>query len=1041
MNKLSIHYALYCAFLALLPSAEALLLDKYGDPVTAPSAGKLSPADWFANESSKEAGWLQSTCSTDEVRAQEQLERLLQHPDDDDAYYALALDRAGVNAVMKAPGFFYTAAQFRIVSPLLTYRKLTEKTKNIYTGEPGRRFILRMRDFLRQNLKGKDLVLGIYRWLEEDEELTEVEIGVLKDALARWADVDNSSKIQAAYARLFLKEFRGMQEIALSPELEGKIFSRHPALRPFVLAAGALNGMPVARQERKEDVEGYMLHELLWQSAPEALPLARHLGFFGFELLKKTPESLHAYLNGRGIAQNGGYLAEVPACCHAALKKEGLTTRELVSQLPPALEALRPRCLLASGAVNDIWQPVSKETTPAHWPDASAVNLPQWTPALLGLQDAELTTIQTAYDEELQALNTRLSDIDIHGLRGVLLGNMLSECAAVRPVVRDLTLPVYLRIALELEEDGVSISYDSEHDTFRIERRENELTAPIALHLHRLTLLLAMHERAGNTTAMQTACKQLARLLNRHRLWPLIICQRELRGFSPLALLTLFTHYEGEQDALKHYGEAMGLVAEMNLARTAHEDELGDTLLAAAKISGVVGSSTTELEQAVRMLINNAKAAPESELAGEIVSHLLRHGQHRPIAEWQECPTRYFCGSYATNGLRLIRALVKQNKTDAAARVLATMAADKDTDTTPAYRQACALLCNDEQQKGRLHKDALLLALVHRSFDDAAYRNSVEELALAEGRADSIIKAELLLSGGKAAGITPAMVNQYAAAEMWAEAAFAAEYLVAEGISTATPYGTVPSHADLVSLNTMASYFRTKAQQAPRHITQVPAAPSQARTPEALSLLGGTVLGADTDLSCAGNYILYIKQKSGVRAVTTDSPELKGEEKQKALQYCANPSNLRHTAPIMAASAHEAAQLAAKHKLPVLVLQASPQNQRYASALNMYRDLYPESGELLRSRCILLPVSKDLLSGEKRDELLQLEQELAPGTPGDNSPMAQALAAGNMELFGKISACILHDGRSECGYLTLTPIIPPATAWFNLVPFQTTTQH
>lgn len=810
MNKFILHTSICCG---LLIQTQAALLDSYGAPVTDPGAGHLSPADWFANESRKEAGWLKSTTSSAEVRAQEQLEHLLQHPDDDDAYYALALDRDAVNAVMKAPGFFYTAAQLRSLTPLLTYRQLTARTKNIHTGEPGRRFILRMRDFLRTAPKGKDLVLGIYRWLEEDEELTEVEIGVLKNALSRWAGVRNSSNIHAAYARLFLKEFRGMQEISLSQEQEGKIFSRHRALRPFVLAAGTMNGMPVAREERKENLEGYLLHELLWQNAPEALPLARHLGFFGVELLQKSPASLHAYLNGRGIAQNGGYLAEVPTCCYSALAGDDRATREQVALLPPALQALSPRCLLASGAVSDIWQPVRQGTAPALWPDASAVQLPQWSPALLGLPDAAAQTLQAAFDRELEALGEHLCKLGACGLRGVVLGNMLSKCAAVRPVIRGLSLPVYLRIALQLEADGVSISYDSEHDTFRIDHREDEVSAPIELHLHRLTLLLAMYEQNGDTSAMESACVRLARLLNRNRLWPLIICQRELRGFSPQALLTLFTHYEGEKAPLQHYGEAMGMETEMSLARTAHEDELGEILQAAAMVSGAVTATDEQHRQAIALLMDKAQAAPESELAAQAVSHLLRHGAHRVVAEWKECPSRYFCGRHAINGLRLIRALVAESRAADASRILAAMAADKDTDITPAYRLACALLCNDAQQKSRLHKDALLLALVQRSFDSAAYRNSLEELALSEGHADSVMKAELLLTGGKSAGITPAIMRRYAAAGLWEEAAFAAEYLVAEGISTATPYGTVPSQADIVSYRTLAPHYRIQAQR------------------------------------------------------------------------------------------------------------------------------------------------------------------------------------------------------------------------------------
>ena len=69
MNKLILHTAICSGLPFLIPQGQAVLLDSYGDPVTARGAGNISPADWFANESRKEAGWLQSTTSTEEVLA------------------------------------------------------------------------------------------------------------------------------------------------------------------------------------------------------------------------------------------------------------------------------------------------------------------------------------------------------------------------------------------------------------------------------------------------------------------------------------------------------------------------------------------------------------------------------------------------------------------------------------------------------------------------------------------------------------------------------------------------------------------------------------------------------------------------------------------------------------------------------------------------------------------------------------------------------------------------------------------------------------
>ena len=1028
MNTFPLHRVLLGSLLVLLPQAGALVLDTYQDPVTTPIAGDIAPADWFANESRQEAGWLQRTCSTEEVRAQEQLEYLLQHPDDENAYCALAQNQDGVNAVMKAPGITYTGKQYVSVSPLLRYRNLLSGIK----GAPGRTFILRMRDFLRSNPRGEELALGIYRWLEEEDNLTEPEIQVLSNALSKWLYVRNSDKIQAAYARLFMKEFRGLKEIRLTPAQEERIFSRHPSLRPFVLAAGALNGMPVARKEREKGIANSLLHELAWQNAPEALPLARHLRLFGFELLRRTPDALPAYLNGRGIARNGGYLAEVPACCYTALAGDQAATREKVAQLPSALAALRARCLLAAGVQSDIWQAVCKNTAPAHWPDASAVTLPQWKPELLGLADEKPETLHTAFASELKALGELLENIEVHGLRGALLGNMLGKCDSVRPVVRDLTLPVFQRIALALDEDGMSISFDEENESFHIESSEDELTAPVELHMHRLTLLLALQEKAEDTAGMQASCSQLARILNRHRLWPLVICQRELRGFSPRTLLTLFTHYEGEAEPLQHYGEAMGLEAEMNLARLAQEDELGDTLLLATTISGAIPASDEERQNAVNALLDKAKAAPDSELATETISHLLRHKQHHAVAEWKECPTRCFCGRYAANGLRLIRELVQEGQTEAARQLLATMAADKDTDTAPAYRLACALLSSDEQEKVRLHKDALLLALVYRSFDYAAYRDSMEELALSEGSADSVMKAELLMSGGKSAGITPRMVQHYTRSGLWKEAAFACRYLVAEGISTATPYGTIPSQADIVRYGQHACNYAQLPEQKPQSTPDHQ--PQPHKTGPQLSC--GTLLSADVDLSYPSQYVLYLKQGNNMRTLHTDSPDLDKQDKEIVRQFCADPSNLRSVAPHIATTAQEAQKLAQEHNLPILVLTACmPQNSRAPFVLNTYRDLYPETGDWLRRHYILLPLNMKLHSNE-RAALLQLEREMAPESPADNSPMAQAMSPENATSgSSRLPACILRKGSSECGYINITATLPPDSQLHTLTPF------
>ena len=107
----------------------------------------------------------------------------------------------------------------------------------------------------------------------------------------------------------------------------------------------------------------------------------------------------------------------------------------------------------------------------------------------------------------------------------------------------------------------------------------------------------------------------------------------------------------------------------------------------------------------------------------------------------------------------------------------------------------------------------------------------------------------------------------------------------------------------------------------------------------------------------------------------------------------------------------------------------------------MYRDLYPESGDLLRRNYILLPINKNLLSRDEQEALLQLERDLAPGIPAAESPMARTLEAADMELFGKVRACILKPGHAECGFLTISSTLPPEKMWFHLEPFKKQTEQ
>ena len=106
-------------------------------------------------------------------------------------------------------------------------------------------------------------------------------------------------------------------------------------------------------------------------------------------------------------------------------------------------------------------------------------------------------------------------------------------------------------------------------------------------------------------------------------------------------------------------------------------------------------------------------------LTGSIITHLLRHGVTEPILSWQDCPTRFFCGRYSMNGLRLIQALKDNNQIEVAQKLLAIM---QNEAHYPATRLAAAVLADNPEQKKSCIRDALLLSMLWYIADEQIYR-------------------------------------------------------------------------------------------------------------------------------------------------------------------------------------------------------------------------------------------------------------------------------------------------------------------------------
>lgn len=834
-------------------------VDEYFEQALYPDCRKLTPAevdprDWFPKATLRERERMRQNSRQHYTDARLMGERLCADPQDEAAFCTLCVHARHVNSLVRE--LSASRENKKKLATLLKYRLiyrvpgLSDDRLLALRDKPRQEFIIRMRDMLQAELTREQRIRELYGILEHDIGLNHAEIDIIHRGLQAWCGVSSSHRPAGAVARLYLREFRGGKEVQLSSLMEHDISVHYPHLRRFVSAECAINGSVAKMLTHNMDWNERTLNRLLWRAPEKAVTLARRMQKAGYDLLEHKPESLLRFMRFCGIMQYRDQALEVPECCTTALNVRrlpaGTDAAQLVREQAPQpghrLAPLVPRCLLALGHRElEIWQPATltphADISPS-WPDASAVQLPQWKNSLLGLtEDAD---IEAAFMQELQQLTGHIDAVKKNHGTGYLLAAALNECERVRPDRQDLITPVYIRIALRFEQDGVTLSYLPDDDSFRIDSAfDSDISAPIlhaALHLipqhlHRMTLQLALLEKAGRHDELEQACAQLARVLNRSNLWPLIICQRELRGFSTRALLTLFAHYEGEDDVLFDYGEAMGLRHEMSIARLGHEDQLGDNLLRAAAISGALPADDEEKQAAIAAFMKQAKEHAfdsNPRLTGDTLRHLLRWGVNEPLMQWRECPARYFRGRYATNGLRLIRACMQKGDRAEAERLLAAMGADADTDTTPAYRLAAALLAKDAAEAARLRKDALLLAMLHRYVDYTTYADYLAELAVEGDPQNNIIRTELMFSNGRSAGLSPELGFSYARNGRWSAAHFVFEYMLTQGLTTITPYGTVPDHAHMYYYRAFADICRSKA------------ANDTASTAKALAALHGT---------------------------------------------------------------------------------------------------------------------------------------------------------------------------------------------------------
>ncbi len=822
--------------LVFSPVLQAVYPDSIFGLRSVETPGYICPTNWFSELSEAQRNWIYKDTEAKQAERTTLLYHLVTHPEDGEAFYRLARPDNHYNLyALSYYSYHEPGCVTDVLYRLALYRALfTGNYKRAANARNmSKEFVLRLHDLMRDatelQLEPQEISARLNNWLVQQEDLRPDEVEILRRALEKWAGVRNSPLVLSAFARAYLRGFRD-QPVILHPESEYTMACYNRAFDPFIRTEKALQGRVSSYVPQDKNTARHIFLSTFMNNASAAISI--YPSHPGYKLALLNPDNLAEFMQHRGITHYRTFGHDVPTCCITALNTPDLgadaaaeALQQQTAGLAPELQALIPRCHAALGIAHTRWQAVevnAQDGPSPLWPDASAVCLPTWRAELLGLDDSSPETLQKAFAEDLEALSTQMQAVREQDQLGYILAAALNECDRVRPSQRDFTTPVYLGIALCFDGDGLTVELSPRDGSYRIHPRVHHTGAPIldtALtripqHLHRITLQLAMLEHMGCYEQLEQACSKLARLLNRHDLWPLVICQRELRGFSPMALTELFIHYEGEDDKLAAYGEAMGMRQEMSLARLCQEDELGEHLRHAARISGAMPCTPEERQQSICALTELAHehAYDESpELTGAIILHLLRHGAGESLLQWQDCPARYFLGRFSTSGLYMVQLYLQHGMQDKVQQLLNAMQADATTNTMPAYRCARALAETDSARAEQLRRDALLLAILYREVDHRIYEDYRDYQATHGRDIDLLVRAELLYSDGRHAGITPAMGFRFAREGKWQQACFVFEYLITEGLTTATPYGRVPSQADISYYRIFADICRCKS--------------------------------------------------------------------------------------------------------------------------------------------------------------------------------------------------------------------------------------
>ncbi len=506
--------------------------------------------------------------------------------------------------------------------------------------------------------------------------------------------------------------------------------------------------------------------------------------------------------------------------------------KDAAATIPKHMQGFIPRCLLALGGQTPAWEKmdVYDDLSIMHFPDISAVRLPQWNCSYLIAPNETTEAYRQTYRHNLSELDELFQQAKGDNKTELLIALALKECDDALPenqetrhsaIATKQTACYSLLLEMNLGDLAVPVPAEDGSGSFNIIVSSNDASRDeferlrefVPRQLHSCVTALAVLEDRGEWDALRTECTALAALLNHYDVWPLLICQHELRGVSPLALAELFSHYKRDPQRLSRYFEILrsphyGIFPQYNPSWG-----LGGGIRAANILSGKIPASDIDRQDILDRIVANGTEGYKNGTIGLASLHLMiRHlgeqGYGEAASALASLIPSFGETGYPSAVHAVIRHLVEHNRASEAAACINGIHTARRYDhpllhlAMSEYDEA---LGNDQLARKHYMNAVTLNALLFRTGLRDDYDLFLQTLLSYGNYRDA---ERFYFNMGHRVVDMYRLAEAYVESEQWDKANYIYEYIVHRGICVNAPSYTDPTHEQIVLSRAMADWTR-----------------------------------------------------------------------------------------------------------------------------------------------------------------------------------------------------------------------------------------